>query len=200
MFRAAWFAYIKLQYLDGDMECPDCGPSPENTIWDGVTLAFNRKHLLPTLRPPTTICEDSLTRDNTQYVYNQQLLPEKQLRKLVREIITGPSLVPVESDKGGFEAPVTQKRRDDEEDGEDDSGEEGGDDVPAKNKHRDMREKAKKKLLGRMETIPDACERLSNINTGLGEVFAYHFGLVAVVEKRWGLKIYVRLFYQVRSF
>ncbi|KAJ7211778.1 hypothetical protein B0H12DRAFT_1033424, partial [Mycena haematopus] len=51
VFRGVWFAYVKLQHLEGSMMCPRCGPSPENTIWDGVTLAFNRKHLLPTLDP-----------------------------------------------------------------------------------------------------------------------------------------------------
>ncbi|KAF8869348.1 hypothetical protein BD779DRAFT_1614536 [Infundibulicybe gibba] len=51
VFRAAWFAYSRLQWLVGDMECPTCGPTPEDTIWDGVTLSFSKKHLLPSLRP-----------------------------------------------------------------------------------------------------------------------------------------------------
>ncbi|TFK57946.1 hypothetical protein BDN72DRAFT_752988, partial [Pluteus cervinus] len=44
-FRLAWFAYVNLQIVNGDMTCPICGPNPRDTIWDGVTLAFSRKHL-----------------------------------------------------------------------------------------------------------------------------------------------------------
>ncbi|KAJ7225309.1 hypothetical protein GGX14DRAFT_348979, partial [Mycena pura] len=74
VFRCVWFAYVKLQYLEGSMMCPRCGPSPENTIWDGVTLAFNRKHLLPTLEPPTTMQSESVKRTTTRYFPKQQLL------------------------------------------------------------------------------------------------------------------------------
>ncbi|KAJ7350651.1 hypothetical protein DFH08DRAFT_646377, partial [Mycena albidolilacea] len=73
-FRDVWFAYAKLQYLDGSMMCPHCGPSPENTIWDSITLVFNRKHLLPTLEPPTTMQPESVERTTTRYISNQQLL------------------------------------------------------------------------------------------------------------------------------
>ncbi|KAJ7852089.1 hypothetical protein B0H14DRAFT_2282990, partial [Mycena olivaceomarginata] len=74
VFRGVWFAYVKLQYLEGSMMCPRCGPSPENTIWDGVTLAFNRKHLLPTLEPPTVMQPKSVERTTTRYISNQQLV------------------------------------------------------------------------------------------------------------------------------
>lgn len=59
IFRSVWFAYVQLQIRDGDMACPTCGPTPSETIWDGVTLAFNRKHLLPTLQAPTTVTPTS---------------------------------------------------------------------------------------------------------------------------------------------
>ncbi|KAJ6567485.1 hypothetical protein B0H10DRAFT_1758273, partial [Mycena sp. CBHHK59/15] len=55
IFRTVWFLYSKLQILAGDMQCPDCGTHPDDTIWDGVTLAFSRKHLLASLCPPTMI-------------------------------------------------------------------------------------------------------------------------------------------------
>ncbi|KAF8877541.1 hypothetical protein BD779DRAFT_1475196 [Infundibulicybe gibba] len=79
MFRSIWFAYVKLQYLGNDMICPRCGPCPETTIWDGVTLAFNRKHLLPTLEPPTTLHERAISRDKTCYHPGQQLIPDSNL-------------------------------------------------------------------------------------------------------------------------
>ena len=87
MFRTAWFAYAKLQGFTNDMACPTCGPSPENTIWDGVTLAFHQKHLIPSLRPPTTISEHSVLRDKCRYIRSQQCLIDKHARKLIRTAI-----------------------------------------------------------------------------------------------------------------
>lgn len=46
IFHTAWFSYSSLLQLEGDMICPDCGPSPEAVIFDGVSLSFNRKHML----------------------------------------------------------------------------------------------------------------------------------------------------------
>ncbi|EEB95777.1 hypothetical protein MPER_05201 [Moniliophthora perniciosa FA553] len=53
LFRAVWFAFATIQEMRDDMVCPDCGDAPENLIWDGVTLAFGKRHLRDTLRPPT---------------------------------------------------------------------------------------------------------------------------------------------------
>jgi hypothetical protein len=39
-----------------------------------VTLAFNRKHLLPMLELPTVMQPESVERTTTRYVSNQQLL------------------------------------------------------------------------------------------------------------------------------
>ncbi|KAJ7675309.1 hypothetical protein B0H17DRAFT_838754, partial [Mycena rosella] len=59
IFRTAWFLFAELQALDGDFSCPDCGPHPQDTIWDGVTLAFMRKQQLASLCPPTTIVAEA---------------------------------------------------------------------------------------------------------------------------------------------
>ncbi|KZP07053.1 hypothetical protein FIBSPDRAFT_763412 [Athelia psychrophila] len=64
MFRSVWFLYARLQDLDSEMLCPVCGPIPEDTIWDGITLVFSQKHLLPSLCPPTISNEHLLQRDN----------------------------------------------------------------------------------------------------------------------------------------
>ncbi|KAJ3831676.1 hypothetical protein F5878DRAFT_647435 [Lentinula raphanica] len=45
LFREAWFAYARLMKLEGDKSCALCGENPENVIWDGVTLAYGKKHL-----------------------------------------------------------------------------------------------------------------------------------------------------------
>ncbi|TFK62143.1 hypothetical protein BDN72DRAFT_742581, partial [Pluteus cervinus] len=58
-FRSAWFAFVNLQLVDDTITCPNCGPTPSDTIWDGVTLAFSRKHLRSTLEPPTSLLPTS---------------------------------------------------------------------------------------------------------------------------------------------
>ena len=183
MFRAAWFAYITLQHLDGDMECPSCGPSPENTIWDGITLAFNQKHILPSLEPPTTVFGDSQIRKRTCYVYKQQLLPDKDLRKLVRRIISGPPPMPADSGSGPAANDPDRSR-----------GPGGGDDSDDAAKSAD---KNNNELLARFEGISLAQEKLTSVNTGLGRLFTDQFGLEALKGGRWGNPVYRRFFVQV---
>jgi hypothetical protein len=74
------------------MQCPKCGPTPDNTIWDGVTLAFGQKHLLPSLQTPAASHEDSLKR-KCKYVGKQQIVPDSALRKVINKLIKGPFLV-----------------------------------------------------------------------------------------------------------
>ena len=85
VFRAAWFAYSSLQCLESDMRCPSCGPSPDDVIWDGVSLSFHRKHILSSLRPPTTIHPTSAIRES-QY-RTQTLITSGDLRRTMRNII-----------------------------------------------------------------------------------------------------------------
>lgn len=188
MFRAAWFAYITLQYLDGDMECPSCGPSPETTIWDGITLAFNQKHLLPSLKPPTTVCDTSPIRDQTRYVYKQQLLPDRDLRKLVRQIISGQP--PILGNAGsGLVANDPHRSRDP-----------GGNEISDDDDGITETNQAKrdKDLSSRIEGIPLACLKLTSVNVGLGRLFSEQFGLDALRAGTWGNSVYRRFFLQVR--
>ncbi|TFK60402.1 hypothetical protein BDN72DRAFT_719656, partial [Pluteus cervinus] len=74
-FRTAWFAFVNLQMKDGDMTCPSCGPNPSVTIWDGVTLAFSRKHLQSSICPPTFTNENSPSH-NRKYISKQKLIPD----------------------------------------------------------------------------------------------------------------------------
>ncbi|KAF8532681.1 hypothetical protein JB92DRAFT_3150854, partial [Gautieria morchelliformis] len=61
-FRSVWFTFVSLQDYSCPGDCPLCGPSPAHTIWDGVTLAFHQKHLLPSLTPPTLSLPDTISR------------------------------------------------------------------------------------------------------------------------------------------
>jgi hypothetical protein len=100
MFRNIWFAYIRLQRLDTDLNCPDCGPDPQDTIWDGVTLAFSQKHLSPSLRPPTAFHENSVQRQKVRYLPGGQLIHPALLRKALRFIVEGRSLAINPDDDG----------------------------------------------------------------------------------------------------
>ncbi|KAL0569436.1 hypothetical protein V5O48_012524 [Marasmius crinis-equi] len=91
LFRSVWFAYVSIQELSHDMSCPKCGDNPDCVIWDGVTLAFGRKHLLDSLKPPTftdarsPICE-------RRPIKKPQLIQDTQkepIRKLLKRWIRG---------------------------------------------------------------------------------------------------------------
>jgi CxC4 like cysteine cluster associated with KDZ transposases len=51
-FRTTWYAFIKLQHINSDMQCNQCGPNPEIVIADGVSISFAKRQL-GNLRPPT---------------------------------------------------------------------------------------------------------------------------------------------------
>ncbi|KAF8870485.1 hypothetical protein BD779DRAFT_1455395 [Infundibulicybe gibba] len=176
MFRSVWFAYVRLQYFEGDMTCKECGPCPETTIWDGVTLAFNRKHLLPTLQPPTTLHDQAISRDKTRYLSGQQLIPDRKLRQVVRRIIAGKALA---LSAGGSE----------EEDEEEEGGRPGNGAV----------EKANQERLKRAELIPDACSRLRQVNEGLGDIFTTHFGIRSLLDGVVPNAVYRRLLLQIAA-
>ncbi|KAF8871836.1 hypothetical protein BD779DRAFT_1453446 [Infundibulicybe gibba] len=185
MFRTVWFAYVKLQCYENDMTCPECGPHPENTIWDGVTLAFNRKHLLSSLQPPTTIHEQAVSRDKTCYITGQQLIPDSKLRKVVRRIIVGKALAlsTEESNKGD--------EGEEEEEGEGE-GEDEDDDDESK-----IIDKAYQERMKRAELIPPTCMQLTQINRGLGDIFTTHFGMGPLLDGVVPNEVYKRLFLQI---
>ncbi|KAF8870061.1 hypothetical protein BD779DRAFT_1456051 [Infundibulicybe gibba] len=177
MFRSIWFAYVKLQYLGNDMICPRCGPCPETTIWDGVTLAFNRKHLLPTLEPPTTLHERAISRDKTRYHPGQQLIPDSNLRKVVQRIITR-------------KTPALSTRASEEEDECD------GDEVEGEG---EISEKATQETLEWAGLIHGACEKLTEVNRGLGNIFVTHFGVRPLLDGIVPNDVYRRLLLQIAA-
>ncbi|KAJ6611690.1 hypothetical protein B0H10DRAFT_1918580 [Mycena sp. CBHHK59/15] len=202
MFRAVWFGYVKLQYLDGDMICPRCGPSPENTIWDGVTLAFNRKHLLPTLEPPTISQNGSIDRTRTKYVPNQQLLPERRVRKLVRRVIVGKPLIM--DSEAEIRRQHTQDDADDEDVEEDeDKEDDDADDMPVNTGKGTRSERAaaraQAEILDRLNAIPLAVQELKAIDPALGELFDAKFGEQSVVRRTPAPDVYRRFFIQISA-
>ncbi|KAF6765754.1 hypothetical protein DFP72DRAFT_798093 [Ephemerocybe angulata] len=109
LFRAVWFSFAYLQKFDEDMACTTCGPAPETVIWDGITLSFGKEHLTSSLRPPTFKHPESQERKTIKYRPKQQLLPDRSLRKAVRDALSGPSVAGLKATARdeGFAQPVS---------------------------------------------------------------------------------------------
>lgn len=83
VFIAAWFSFVTLVKLENDMICSSCGPTPKVTIWDGVTLAFNQKHLLSTLHPPTMVNATAPVQDKMKPSSDVCLISNWDLHKML---------------------------------------------------------------------------------------------------------------------
>jgi hypothetical protein len=181
MFRTIWFAYVNLQHFEGDMKCPRCGPTPEDTIWDGVTLAFHEKHLLPTLRPPTFSDQTSASRP-ARYIKRQQVLPDRKLRQIVKKIVTSNRSEP----KTKIIDPATISS------GED-TDSDGG---PPTLHNKTSRTGKQQEDVACM--IPDVVKQLKAVNQSLGEIFDNLFGLNSSTAKLGVPGEWRDLFLQVR--
>lgn len=181
VFLAVWFSYINLVVLDGDMYCSQCGTTPKVTIWDGVTLAFNRRHILTTLHPPTTVTEESPRKDNMKPLPGLQCIPEKSLRKDIREVLNGPQLyapnaadlVPPSYDGLTPEQQAVAQRR-----------------------YEAVMQQGKS-ILARIDKVPAVIEQLSEVDMNLAAFFDHHFGMQAIFLGNKTPRIYTKLFLQV---
>ena len=159
------------------MICPKCGPAPDDVIFDGVTLAFGKKHLLPTLRPPTVKHGDSLTR-RSRYVRGQSLLADIKLRRHVRGIVKGEfAVVGITGETPGSLA------EEDEEDEEEEIPQ------PPTDIERLRREC--------LQVIANVAAQLQRVNVGLGELFQINFGIPALRKSFKAPQVYVKFFKQV---
>lgn len=91
IFENAWFAFVRLQELDTNMQCSICGPNPSTIIADGVAVSFSKKRLHD-LRPPTLPAIDKvhLKFPKTAPKYGYSSFPgpatlRKQIYKALRE-------------------------------------------------------------------------------------------------------------------
>ncbi|KAJ7838624.1 hypothetical protein B0H14DRAFT_2588463 [Mycena olivaceomarginata] len=203
VFRAVWFSFVGLQYLDGSMMCPQCGPSPENTIWDGVTLAFNRKHLLPSLEPPTVSQADSTERSTTRYLPGQQLVANQKLRRLVRCVITGPPLTAARISATVAPRVGAENGRDRDADDDDEDDDEEEDEVEGESQKQTRAERAvaktQREMLERLNAIPGAVAGLSHVCPGLGAPFESKFGGMSVMQGKGAADVYRCFFFQLKS-
>lgn len=190
LFRSVWFAYTHRQLLDTDSHCPECGSDPQETIWDGITLAFSQKYRLPSLCPPTTLNEKSLRRVKVRQLPGGQLIPKTDLRKAVRFVVQGHPLADIlEGDRLGDDnegTPVnshsTRSRPHQEK---------------LKQSTRPEQEKIKQSMMSRVEAIPDVCTKLKAVDKALATLFSTYYNLTKLAAGVGPPDVYRRLFSQV---
>lgn len=168
LFRSAWYAYTKLQAFEADMQCPDCGPYPDQVICDGTALALDEKNVLPTLKPPTVSSEESSNR-SSRYVGKQQLIQDGKLRKQIKQIIEGPPLLTSAQLK----------------------------DLSAKAKGDTVASQKLTSCLQRILHIDTVCTALASICTGLGTLFRKSYPAQAAAVGYEPSTRYVSFFKQV---
>lgn len=175
-FRAVWFSYVKLMALTGDMTCSKCGPNPDVTIFDGVTLAFNRKNLLSTMRPPTTITATSEVKGAVRPAPNLQCIKDKMTRKNIRYVLLGPKIsLPdlanlVLADSGPRDEEYLK---------------------------RIAEKKKAEAMIDRIYIIPDLVKDLLEIDSDMGAMFDLYFGERSVTNTQEVPSVYRKLFLQV---
>ncbi|KAG6826568.1 hypothetical protein H0H92_015287, partial [Tricholoma furcatifolium] len=168
VLRAAWFAYVDIQDFTNDMACPACGPAPEDVVWDGVSIGFNRKHILHTLRPPTISGTDA-PQSSAQYIPKQQIIPDTNLRRALRKIIKGGIQISGFVDDSDEEDHIRQSWR---------------------------TEAAKKQEISRLTSIPPVASGLAEICPSLSALFQQFFGLAAIESRVTPPVAYKKLFIQ----
>lgn len=180
LFRTVWFLFVDLQVLTRDMTCPECGTYPEDTIWDGVTLAFSRRQLLSSLCPPTTVLKEAPDH-HSQYIYKQALIIEADLRRTLRGVVSGPSLLAELAKAPQVSAPTVEGIDEEEEEAQ----------------AQASTRKASEDALRRLTNIPAVYSRLNEVNRHLGSLFKTHFGVEALQAKVQIPRAYSELFQQV---
>lgn len=191
LFRAVWFSYIRLIRLESDMICPTCGPSPRAVIFDGVTLAFNRKNLRSTLEPPTSIHPTSIKKDAVRRVPNLQCIPITKLRHALRDVLTGPQLLV------SLLPDVSCLNSDSDTETDTDSGAtDNNTEIP--NRSKKSQTKKFRAMQARIKKIPKVLQGLKDIDPHLVSFFDRCYGPVAVMSNLDTPQIYQRLLLQVR--
>lgn len=206
-FREIWFGYIALIDLEKPVACLKCGPEPENSIWDGVTLSFSKAHVRDSLEPPTVLTSQSSRRQNVSYIPRQQCLPNKDLRQLIRGILTGPSLLLSRTELDLLSSPQNTSEEDqncalisESESGTDDDEPQVVPSGKATSTGGQASHRVKKNnsdILKRVESIPAAVEKLAAVNIGLSRLFSRWFGLEALAAGAPAPGVYRRLVIQV---
>lgn len=182
-FRKIWFAYVKLLQFGNDMMCPQCGPNPSAVIWDGVSIAFSRDKMLPSLCPPTSIKASSTAYEDTVRVKGTQCLTDRGLRTRIRDILNGS---PLEGSALAVE--------------EQEDSETGSEAEQIRGARAEALAQKKASLKRRFKLIPGVIAGLSAVNSDLGNFFAEYFGEEAILRKASVPREYKEFILQVSVF
>ncbi|KAF6742531.1 hypothetical protein DFP72DRAFT_1105781, partial [Ephemerocybe angulata] len=184
LFRSVWFAYATIQAFDNDFSCIRCGEYPDTTIWDGITLAFGKKHITGTLRPPTVTSDRSVTRMKIKNKPKQQLIADATLRKKMRHVATQPSLATL----------INQLDTEiDDDDGEED------DDSTNTNPSQSKQERQAKLLKERFELIDSISSQLTLACPPLAPLFGEAYGAASMKKGKAHIRIQKSFFIQAAA-
>ena len=183
IFRTAWFSFASLQSFGEEMQCPVCGPEPSVVIFDGVTIAFGKKHLTGSLEPPTVPDGHSSVR-TCRSVQGQAAITDKGLRGRIRKVVSGRSLLVSTQELGNGN---------DEEDWTDSSSDVEDAESSA------VSQKLLKEVVERIDLIPAVSEGLSKIEKSLGGLFHRFCGIQRLAEGRHNPKPMAHLFGEVSN-
>ncbi|KAF5331969.1 hypothetical protein D9611_008841 [Ephemerocybe angulata] len=174
VFRAVWFSYVSIQAFEGDMACSRCGPSPDNVIFDGVTVAFDKNRLTSTITPPTEVPPGSWDRPLVKNMTMQQLIPDAGIRKAIR-LVMDSIRSPSKATPGNSRATV----------------------IPEEAQPEDLA------INGTQEAdilrIDYVCEALMELCPALCALFLEHCGYVAYRDKKPVPRVYRSFFLQVAA-
>ena len=182
VFRAAWFSFTSLQNFGGEMQCPACGPEPSAVIFDGVTIAFGKKHLTNTLRPPTYSDNYSPVRScRPVSIQSRSVIVDKSLRQSIKKVINGRSLIIAPNELGQGVQGTTGAGSEMEENSQ-------------------ALDKVLKEVIERIDLIPTTSTRLFAISRFLGDLFHRYCGIRRLAEKCDPPRQLIHLFREVREF
>lgn len=182
VFRAAWFTFASLQCFGDEMQCPGCGPEPSAVIFDGVSIAFGKKHLTQTLKPPT-LSDDYSPIRICRPVPGQAAIRDKSLRSRIRKVINGCSLI-LSPEKLGQQVLSTESGSDAEEEPESSR----------------VTEKVLKEVVERIDLMPEVVRGLSTIHSCLGNLFHKYCGEQRLAAKLSPPRAMVHLFREVSNY
>ncbi|KAJ7110384.1 hypothetical protein C8R43DRAFT_1139394 [Mycena crocata] len=165
-----------IPFVSGNVLRAACGDHPNETIWDGVTLAFGRTKLSGSLCPPTALLANHPVHSEVAPVKSLTMLADADLRKSVRKIVTTPA--------------KAAKTR---------AAVEGIDEAADQEELKDAELKLVNQAVERVRITPDVCTRLKSLNSGLGELFETYFGLGAVNVGISPPNVYLQLFKQIAA-
>jgi len=192
-----WFLYARLVNFQNDMTCNICLDSPRATIWDGVTIAFNKRNILPSLQSPSATSDQSTLKDAVRYVKGPQVFVDQKLRRQLRTLLSDGPLYWVE--------PIHDLANLDDRQRNDVDGEVGLSDDSEEDIHavyeeaRPSRNQSRQKMRARLMALQPVADLLKGIDASLHALFLRCFGEATLRSKKETPAEYRSFFLQIAA-